>query len=608
MKLDETKRVKGMRARFLLVVFCMVFVLLIAVLDRAEIPPEPQCSSIEIEKGWIYRDTEGNCRKITVLNGKLNTPAGETIRLENKLPQTVHSGMFLCFRSSQQSVRVLVDEKQIYEYDTSDLRLFSRATPSAWNFVPISQESAGKTVAIETVSPYKQSSGQLNRVFFGPYSEVELYIINSQLPQFIISLFIMIMAVFFFFLSLWLKKTKDIGNILDSLCLFILLVGIWVFSESKMPPVFSGLSMMEPSITFFVLFLMPMPYADYMSCRLHPRHQKALSLLFYAAFTNTVVCTLIQICGAADMIELLPAAHVMLILTAGYTLTALVYDRYTAGGNGDILEFTGLMILFLCGVVELGFFYRNDLEDTGTLVPLGILVYLILISGSAVRNLLRRTARTEELSRELQDSRVKLMVGQIQPHFIYNTLGAIQAYIMKSPNTAYKMVQDFSDYLRANIQSITRTDPILFSEELKHIRAYTDIELVRFRNRIQVVYEIGPKDFLILPLTVQPLVENAIKHGLCKQPEGGILWIRTLEEEKNYLVIVEDNGIGFDVSEIMGEKDNFGLMNIQKRLKSQMGAEVKIESAPGKGTRVTVTIPRDFLGGGGYIYKNNTCR
>lgn len=80
-----------------------------------------------------------------------------------------------------------------------------------------------------------------------------------------------------------------------------------------------------------------------------------------------------------------------------------------------------------------------------------------------------------------------------------------------------------------------------------------------------------------------------------------------MEEEKNYLVIVEDNGIGFDVSEIMGEKDNFGLMNIQKRLKSQMGAEVKIESAPGKGTRATVTIPRDFLGGG-YIYKNNTCR
>ncbi len=185
------------------------------------------------------------------------------------------------------------------------------------------------------------------------------------------------------------------------------------------------------------------------------------------------------------------------------------------------------------------------------------------------------------------------MISQIQPHFVYNTLGAIQTYIKKSPDIAYKMVQDFSDYLRMNLQSLTNPGTVSFADELRHVRAYTDIELIRFQNRVQVVYEIETEDFQILPLTVQPLVENAIKHGVCKKVEGGTVWIRTQELEQEFRITVEDNGVGFDCKEGKNRQDSIGLSNIQHRLKLQMNAVVEISSVPGEGTKVTVIIPKE---------------
>lgn len=573
-------------------IICVLAALLIAVWDRAEAPPMPEDGLMEMDDGWTYRRADGSSVRLDELHGKLDTPAGQAAYIENVLPDMDQDGVFLCFRSSQQSVRVYVDQRQIYEYDTSGSRPFSKSTPSAWNFVPVPLDSSGKSVVIETISPYAQNSGLTNPVLLGTYSAVELHILNLQFPQFIISVAILLLAFFMFLVSFWLTKSREMRRILHSLAFFIFMVGIWVFGESKMPHAFSPFNLMESSLAFYALFLLPMPYLNYMRFRLHARRQHTLTVLYYAALGNTAACTVLQVFQVADLIELLPAAHIMLVLAVGYTLVSLFLDRRRETEKGDGLELVGLIVLSICGAAELWLFYSNDFYNTGALVPLGLLVYLVLLSISTARKLLRRSVEAAELDEELQENRAQLLISQIQPHFIYNTLGAIQTYIMKSPNTAYKMVQNFSDYLRANIQSVMNTEPILFSTELKHVRAYTDIELIRFRNRIDVVYEIGPSDFYILPLTVQPLVENAIKHGLCGRVEGGTVWVRTQEDEQNYVITVEDNGRGFDVSDAAGKGRGVGLLNIHNRLELQMNAKLEIVSSPGRGTKVAVILPK----------------
>ena len=131
-----------------LALFCVLAALVISLLDRAAAPPIPEGDVMELSEGWTYLPPDGGSRQLTSLHENLNVPAGETVHIENTLPADVQEGIFLCFRSAQQSVWVSVDGQPIYEYDASDSRLFSRATPSAWNFVPVPVAAAGKNIAI----------------------------------------------------------------------------------------------------------------------------------------------------------------------------------------------------------------------------------------------------------------------------------------------------------------------------------------------------------------------------------------------------------------------------------------------------------------------------
>ena len=574
-------------------VLCGIAALLLSLLDSAAPPATPEDTVTEMKDGWVFLDSDGISRPVMDMNGNIDIPAGQVTHMENTLPQDWEDGMYLCFRSAQQSVRVFVDGEQIYEYDTSGSRRFGKSTPSAWNFVLVPSGAAGKRVSIETTSPYQQSSGKLNMVFYGEFSAVELYVINQRLPQFIISIALVVLSLILFLASFCLLKSREMRHILHSLSFFILLVGVWVYGESKMPHTFMSVRLMESIAVYFALCILPIPYLEYMRCRMSPRHQKGNKVLLFAALANVLASTLLQLFQIKDLIELLPSTHAIIVLTAAYAIFAIWSDRRKGVKIGDRLEVGGFIFLVICIFVELSLFYQSQYNRTGELVPLGLLVYLTMLSISTVRALVRRSAEAAELDRKLQENRVQLLISQIQPHFIYNTLGAIQTYIKKSPDIAYKMVQDFSDYLRMNLQSLTNPGTVSFADELRHVRAYTDIELIRFQNRVQVVYEIETEDFQILPLTVQPLVENAIKHGVCKKVEGGTVWIRTQELEQEFRITVEDNGVGFDCKEGKNQQDSIGLSNIQHRLKLQMNAVVEISSVPGEGTKVTVIIPKE---------------
>ncbi|MGI6264227.1 MAG: sensor histidine kinase [Acutalibacteraceae bacterium] len=209
----------------------------------------------------------------------------------------------------------------------------------------------------------------------------------------------------------------------------------------------------------------------------------------------------------------------------------------------------------------------------------------------------------EESIRQLENalslSRIKNFTSQMQPHFLYNALGSIQEIVLEDPAYASELIGDFTTHLRGSIRAMANDSPISFSQELANIRAYANIEKMRFGEKLRVEYDIAARDFEIMPLSIQPLVENAIQHGIYERgPLGGRVTVRSREEPDAWIVQVEDDGVGFDVEALKkeieeGRRDSTGLKNLIFRLDKVIHARVDIQSTPGQGTVVTVSIPKE---------------
>jgi len=165
---------------------------------------------------------------------------------------------------------------------------------------------------------------------------------------------------------------------------------------------------------------------------------------------------------------------------------------------------------------------------------------------------------------------------------------------LKDSQKAFDLVRNFSLYLRGNFSKLDSVTPICFADELQHVEYYVNIEKVRFPDMC-IEYSLETTDFVLPALTVQPLVENAIKHGLMRLEKGGSVIIRTYETQTHFCVEVKDDGVGFDTNLPVDEKKHVGIHNIRGRLKAMVNGELNIESAPGAGTKATIMIPKEDI-------------
>ena len=197
------------------------------------------------------------------------------------------------------------------------------------------------------------------------------------------------------------------------------------------------------------------------------------------------------------------------------------------------------------------------------------------------------------LNAQLAESRISTMMSQIRPHFIYNTLGSIEQLCKLDPPKAGELVHNFAKYLRGNFGELDNPKPILMSQEMEHVRYYISIENVRFPD-MTFTFEMNSDDFHIPALTVQPIVENAIKHGLMKLTHGGTIHVVSYETDRDYCISVEDDGAGFDTRALFDDRRHVGLRNIRERLKVMVNGTLDIESAVGVGTKVLIKIPKEY--------------
>lgn len=223
-------------------------------------------------------------------------------------------------------------------------------------------------------------------------------------------------------------------------------------------------------------------------------------------------------------------------------------------------------------------------------LPAVFLFFLFLLSVTAM---MKQKRKLEKKEQELYDMQINILSAQISQHFIYNTLTTIKYLCKKDALLAAETVDEFAGYLRGNLEALTGDKTIWFSEELMHVKNFLAIEQKRFGKRINVIYDIREEGFMIPPLTLQPIVENAVKHGIAPKEQGGTIRISTGKNDTDYWIRVEDDGVGYCVKERAKEKKtHIGMCNVAGRVGGLCGGSVKVLSSFGEGTKVLITIPR----------------
>ena len=269
-------------------------------------------------------------------------------------------------------------------------------------------------------------------------------------------------------------------------------------------------------------------------------------------------------------------------------------------------EFIMFFIIFFVVVLNKKLVFREKIAFTiYVLLPLVAILLQTIFKGYAIGYLsiiiaieilffflnVKKNMQLLEEQEKNKDAQIRVMMSQIQPHFVYNSLSSISTLIPIDPDKAQKALDNFTEYLRHNLSSLTETSLIHFEDELKHIKVYLSLEKLRFNDRIKINYDIRSSEFMVPPLSIQPLVENAVKHGILKKVEGGTLTIKSYSKDNANIVEIIDDGVGFDLSKIdFNTNEHFGIENIRSRLKIMCNGKLEIISKPGQGAKSIITF------------------
>ena len=195
--------------------------------------------------------------------------------------------------------------------------------------------------------------------------------------------------------------------------------------------------------------------------------------------------------------------------------------------------------------------------------------------------------------KELEDMRIRIVLSQIQPHFIFNVLNTIYYLCGKNVKQAREAISSFSEYLRANMAAIHQDAPVPVSQEMSFVEKYLYLEKLRFEEDLNIEYDLQGGNFYLPALSIQPIVENAVKHGTGAKLEGGTVRIATREEADAFVVTVSDDGVGFDPEKDLSDgREHVGIRNVRERVQKMCGGSLSITSREGEGTTAVIRIPK----------------
>lgn len=271
-------------------------------------------------------------------------------------------------------------------------------------------------------------------------------------------------------------------------------------------------------------------------------------------------------------------------------LELLIMDRpWHIGTFAGFMNSIFILLTFTNKPFEIAFV---DTVNSIIMLTIGYLM-VFFNTGNVIINIQNKE---NEINSIIKENKMQITASQVKPHFIFNALTTIQYLCKTDPKSAEQTVSHLAKYIRTNMESVDNNTLIPFQSELDHLQNYLYIEKLRYDDRLDIKYNIEvPTDFLIPFFSIQPLVENAIRHGIAKRENGGTVTISAYEKDNSYIIKIIDNGIGFNPKKRLYDgKQHFGLEIVRSRIEGLCGGKFTIESLVGIGTTSIIQLPKNL--------------
>ncbi len=552
----------------------------------------------------------------TVDNGWVQIIDGEQIELEDiadfvactteeaiVLEQTIQEDMVgkcLVFYAEHQEVVIMIDGIEVYNLSCPEYLTCYGSPGRTWVNVFIPEDSEGQTLSITLTSNFQLYHGVPSVLYCIETSEIYSVQMDFLWLRNTAALIVLALAILSYINAI-LWKQKKMRRYLFAMADLYLFVALWLCAEVNILAIWLGRAFLSSIMAMIFIRIILIAYYHFLVSFLSYTSWRT-RLLGFLVWGNFIGSMILQFVFCVSLIQLLWVNMVVVILLCILSVFEIVlYYRSRKQYHGYDCTLYLIVILIIAFLLECYIYMHYLLDGQWMGMPLTVacVLYALISHVFLVREESKNNAKKLQLEYEYNNLHKKPLNQQINAHFLYNSLNAISAYCKEDPELADEMVLLVAQYMRSYTNLIGESEYVTLEEELELIQYYMDIQNMRFENRIVFSIESDYEDVMLPPLTLQPLVENAVNHGLRNRRYRGEISIETHHIYDMVEIVVRDNGIGFDIAHL--EKvQGVGLRNLEKRILA-MGGCMVIKSELEKGTEVRISVPFHHIGEEGQL-------
>ena len=555
---------------FILLVLSFAIAFGLAMVVITSIQDDPlrlqQTQSIRIipEVNHVYRETD--------------TYAGEQLVYTFDIPKDVIPGTDLMFYVKHQFVQLYINNVPMFIMDEPEGSHTIITPGSYWVSVDLQSWHAGETVTVVADPVYKRSA--FLEFMISDRSAEMAEVRRDELPITMLSIAAFELGIIIGLGALVIGFGPKEKVSLLYLGALTTLTGLWKGMGISFIHDWDSHFFFDPQQCYVIgmvaYILIPFFGIQFMNKSTTGRGYLIGQICAAVAGVTAIVLFVLQITGLMEMhsaLSFLSLENAVFLAIVSVDLVRrntknLWLITFPAGAALD------LIILWMTGSSRMAVFFTFS-----------ILINAVIRAGMFIQNAIKHEG-------ELKEAKATTLMNQIRPHFIHNTLTSIYYLCETDPLKAQEVVKNFNSYLHTNFTSINKQTPVPFTEELEHAKAYLAVEKTRFEEKLQIEFDTKHTSFRLPALTLQPLVENAVKHGMKATTEPLHIRVSTSEAPNGSLITVEDDGPGFKPTEKEeSDRVHVGIENIRQRLELMCRGTIEISSRSEGGTTVSIFIP-----------------